>query len=75
MKTIQARLDPASRRRLRALIGELGWTPSRVVREGLRLLEAGYLRKKRRRVIGLGKFETGIADLGTNKKYMKGFGE
>ena len=71
---IQARLDERSRRRLAALVRELGWTPSRVVREGLRVLEASYLRRKRRGVIGLGKFSSGVPDLGSNKKHLRDFG-
>ena len=73
--TIQARLDEQSRRRLTSLVRELGWSPSRVVREGLRVLEAGHLRKKRRGVIGLGKFSSGVSDLGSNKGRLKGFGQ
>ena len=71
---IQARLDEPSRKRLTALMRELGWSPSRVVREGLRILEASYLRRKRRGVIGLGRFRSGVPDLGSNKKHLKGFG-
>ena len=71
---IQARLDDRSQKRLAALVRELGWTPSRVVREGLRVLEASYLRRKRRGVIGLGKFRSGVRDLGSNKKHLRDFG-
>lgn len=71
---IQARLDERSRKRLAALMRELGWSPSQVVREGLRILEASYLRRKRRGVIGLGKFRSGVSDLGTNKKHLRDFG-
>lgn len=56
------------------LVRELGWTPSRVVREGLRVLEANYLRRKRRGIIGLGRFHSGIRDLGSNKKHLLGLG-
>lgn len=56
------------------LVRELGWTPSRVVREGLRVLEASCLRRNRRGVIGLGKFQSGITDLGANKKHLRDFG-
>ena len=56
------------------LVRELGWTPSQVVREGLRALEASYLRRKKRGVIGLGRFCSGVPDLGSNKKHMRGFG-
>lgn len=71
---IQARLDDSSRKRLSILVRELGWTPSQVVREGLRVLAATRLRKKNQRIIGLGKFRSGISDLGSNKKHLRGFG-
>ncbi len=57
------------------LVRELGWTPSQVVREGLRVLEASYLRRKRRGIIGLGKFSSNISDLGSNKKHLRDFGK
>ena len=57
------------------LVRELGWTPSQVVREGLRVLEASYLRRKRRGIIGLGKFRSGVSDLGSNKKHLRDFGK
>jgi len=41
----------------------------------LRVLEASYLRKKKRGVIGLGKFSSGVSDLGSNKKHLSGFGK
>jgi hypothetical protein len=71
---IQARLDDRSRKRLAVLVRELGWSPSQVVREGLRVLESNYLRRKKRGVIGLGKFSSGVSDLGSNKKHLRGFG-
>jgi hypothetical protein len=73
--TIQARLDDRSRKRLAVLVRELGWTPSQVVREGLRILEVNYVRRKKQGVIGLGRFSSGVADLGTNKKHLRGFGK
>lgn len=56
------------------LVRELGWTPSQVVREGLRILEASHLRRKGRGIIGLGKFRSGVTDLGSNKKHLRDFG-
>lgn len=53
---------------------ELGWTPSQVVREGLRVLEASRLRRNRPGIIGLGKFESGVSDLGSNKKHLRNLG-
>ena len=71
---IQARLDQQSKRRLALLVRELGWTPSQVVREGLRVLAASRIRRKKRSVIGLGKFRSDIADLGSNKRHLEDFG-
>lgn len=73
--TVQARLDEKSRKTLLALSRALGWTPSRVVREGLRVLEASYLRRRNRGVIGLGKFRSGVKDLGSNKGHLREFGK
>jgi len=72
---IQARLDERSRKRLASLVRELGCSPSQVVREGLRVLEASRLRRKKRGVIGLGKFSSAVLDLGSNKKHLRGFGK
>ena len=72
-RAIQARLDDRSRKRLELLVRELGWTPSRIVREGLRVLEVSYLRRKKQGIIGLGKFRSGISDLGSNKKHLRDF--
>jgi hypothetical protein len=72
---IQARLDERSRKRLSVLVRELGLTPSEVVREGIRVLETSHVRKKKRAIIGLGKFASGISDLGSNKKHLDGFGK
>ncbi len=71
---IQTRLDAPSRKRLAVLVRELGWTPSQIVREGLRVLSASYLRRKKRGVIGLGKFSSRVPDLGSNKKHLRDFG-
>jgi hypothetical protein len=72
---IQARLDERSQKRLRILVRELGLTPSEVVREGIRALETSHLRKKKRSIIGLGKFVSGMSDLGSNKKHLDGYGK
>ena len=72
---IQARPDDRSRKILQILVRELGWSSSKVVREGLHVLEANYLRRKKRGVIGLGKFSSGVSDLGSNKKHLSGFGK
>lgn len=74
MKTsIQARLDPETQVIVEQLRKRLGWSSSRVVREGLRLLAKDH-KVVVTKIIGLGEFDAGPADLATNKKYMEGFG-
>jgi hypothetical protein len=40
--------------------------------EGIRALETNRLRKKKRAIIGLGKFASGVPDLGSKKKHLRG---
>jgi hypothetical protein len=72
--SIQARLDSDSQKALERLARHLGWRPSKIVREGIRLLESCYGRTVGQRIVGLGKFSSGIRDLGSNKRHLKGFG-
>jgi len=72
--TVQARLDRRSRLVLERLVEHLGWSPSRVVREGLRLLAACYGKPSRKRVVGIGRFASGLSDLGSSKQRLEGFG-
>ena len=72
--TVQARLDPESQRELERLVRRLGWSPSKVVREGIRLVAACHTVDIDRRIIGLGKFVSGRKDLGSNKAHLKDFG-
>jgi len=72
--SVQARLDAASRRDLTQLVQSLGWSPSKVVREALRRLAASHPRQGRPCIAGSGKFSSGVPDLGSNKKHLKGFG-
>lgn len=75
MKTsVQARLDPEARQALDGLVRRLGWSPSRVVRESLRLMSRHHVGAPRKRVLGVGKFDSGLTDLGSNKRRMEGFG-
>jgi hypothetical protein len=71
--TIHARLDPETERMLRRLQRHFGWSDSQVVREGIKVLN-GLTARGRRRVVGLGRFSSGIPDLGSNKTHLKGFG-
>lgn len=71
--SVQARLDEETQQALDGLVRRLGWSPSRVVREGIRLVDKHHA-KPRPRMIGIGMFSSGLGDLATNKKYMEGFG-
>jgi hypothetical protein len=72
--TVQARLDRRSQAALNDLVKRLGWSPSRAVREGLVMLNACYGKASRARVVGIGRFASGVSDLGSNKKHLAGFG-
>ena len=62
--TIQARLDQESEKTLKRLIGRLGWSRSRVVREGLRILATCHLPPKAApRSSDSDRFRSGIATL------------
>jgi hypothetical protein len=73
-RTVQARLDEEGRRNLERLTRDLGLTPSEVVREALRRMAASHPRTGRPRIAGLGRFASGLDDLGSNKKHLNGFG-
>jgi hypothetical protein len=74
--TVQARLDDESQAALKQLTRRLGWSPSRVVREGLRLMVRHYgVAPKKKKIIGMGEFDSGISDLGSNKKHLEGYGQ
>ena len=72
---VQARLDHKSQLALDELVHRLGWSPSRVVREGLRLLAACYGKPSTKKVVGIGRFASEVPDLGSNKKHLRGFGQ
>jgi hypothetical protein len=72
--SVQARLDQESQQALEKLQRRLGLSQSEIVRESLRLMVKHYAPPRRKRIIGLGEFESGISDLGSNKKHLEGFG-
>jgi hypothetical protein len=70
---IHARLDAATEKQLVRLRKATGLTDSELVRRGLQALAAlpiGGLRA----VVGLGAFESGKPDLGSNRAHLRGFG-
>ncbi len=73
-KIIHARLDDETDSMRRALVQRLGWTDSRLVREGIRSLSVLLAPRRKREFIGQGEFASGIEDLGSDKKHLEGFG-
>ena len=71
----QARLDEQTQAALEKLVRRTGWTALRVIREGIRLLEERRGAQPPRMLIGAGMFDSGFADLATNNKHMKEFGQ
>lgn len=75
MKTsVQARLDEESQAALDRLARANGWTASRVIRESILFMDENRAAKPRRKMIGVGEFDSGISDLATNKKYLEDLG-
>jgi len=73
-RIIHARIDEQTERLLREIERRLGWNDSQVVREGIKALNTSLVPKRPRQVVGLGRFRSGIRDLGSNKAHLKGFG-
>ena len=74
MKTsVQARLDEETQAAL-ARLRRNGLRTSEVIRRGIHLVAQEAEGAKPIEIIGLGKYDSGITDLSTNKKHMAGFG-
>jgi hypothetical protein len=73
-KTVHARLDPESRRALEKVRRRLGWSESKAIREGLRLLAATHALDHASKIVGIGAFSSGVPDLGSNKEHLRAFG-
>jgi hypothetical protein len=73
---VHARLDEHTRKIMRRLQRRHGWSDSDIVRNGIRALGDAELKpgQRTRRIVGLGKFATGIKDLGSNKEHLRDFG-
>lgn len=71
---VQARLDEETQAALDRLVRGKGWSASKVVREGIHLLASREKVAKPIKIIGLGMFDSGIPDLGSNKKHLAGLG-
>lgn len=73
--SVQARLDEETQAALENVMRRLGLSASEVVREGIRLVEKRHAPLPRRKLIGVGNYDSGVSGLATNKKYMEDFGK
>ena len=73
-KMVHARIDEETEGALQELVTRLGWSESRIVREGIMRLLRSTVTPVKKRIIGIGKFTSGIPDLGSNKDHLRGFG-
>lgn len=75
-KIVHARLDDHTRKIMRRLQRRYGWSDSDIVRNGIRALGDAELPPEQRtkRIVGLGKFASGIDDLGSNDEHLRDFG-
>jgi hypothetical protein len=72
--TLQARLDKKTEKTLSRLRKLTGLSDSELTRRGLLALER-ELEDEGPALIGMGKHDSGVSDLATNPRHMKGFGE
>ncbi len=73
-KIVHARLDTETQQVLARLRRRTGMNDSQLIRRALHVLVGAPAGKRERRVIGLGAFESGLDDLGSNKRHLAGFG-
>ena len=74
-KVVQARLDDQTDRILAELHQRTRLSESELIRRGIRSLGAVPPAGGGPRLVGIGRFNSGIADLGSNKSHLKGFGK
>lgn len=73
-KVVQARLDDDTGKMLAELRRRTRLSESELVRRGIRSLAALPQTGDGPRVIGIGRFASGVSDLGSNKAHLKGLG-
>jgi hypothetical protein len=74
-RVVQSRLDDETDSLRSRLQKQLGWSNSEIVRRGIQLLASTIPKPGEPRFSGIGKYDSGISDLATNKAHMEGFGE
>jgi hypothetical protein len=73
-KLVQARLDDETDGLLKELRRRTGLSDSELVRRGVRSLAENLPAKASLHVYGIGRFSSGVRDLGSNKAHLAGFG-
>jgi ribbon-helix-helix CopG family protein len=73
-KVVQARLDDQTDQMLAELRRRTHLSDSELIRRGIRSLAVLPAAGGGPRVIGIGRFQSGVADLGSNKTHLRGFG-
>ena len=73
-RMIHARVDADTERLIKDLQRRLGWNDSEIVREGIKALAGVMVPENGRKIVGLGRFQSGKDDLGSNKEHLQGFG-
>ena len=71
--TVQSRLDDETLELL-ARLKKQGWTTSDVVRKGIHLVARDAQAIRSISIAGLGRFDSGVPDLASNKKHLEGLG-
>jgi hypothetical protein len=73
-RVVQARLDDDTDKMLDELRRRTRLSDSELVRRAIRSLAVLSPTGGGPRVVGIGRYESGVADLGSNKRHLKGFG-
>ena len=73
--SIHARLDDDTQEMRDQLKKTEGWTDSEIIRRGIKLLASVTPVKGKRQFTGIGKYDSGVSDLASNKKHLEGFGK
>ena len=75
-KTLTSRIDDKTAEKLKKLAKNLNVSESEIVRRSIELMSAVTpVYDSPKCLVGLGMFESGITDLGSNKKHLEGFGK
>jgi hypothetical protein len=71
---VHARLDAETKRLLVRLRRRMRVGDSELVRRAIRALADAELRPRASRLVGVGRFASGIDDLASNPEHLEGFG-